>query len=92
MDNSSTTLYLLRAIARDLRVSIITNSLKLLLEAVRIGNPNLQFICLGGELKESNMSFSGAIPQRIARDDSHHGVHVLHEHQRGPEARRLQRR
>ena len=38
------------------------------LEAVRVHNPCLQFICLGGELKESNMSFSGAIPQRIARD------------------------
>jgi DeoR family fructose operon transcriptional repressor len=68
MDNSSTTLYLLRAIAREIKVSIITNSLKLLLEAVRVGNPNLQFICLGGEFKESNMSFSGVIPQRIARD------------------------
>jgi len=68
MDNSSTTLYLLRAIARNIRVTVITNSLKLLLEAVRVRNPNLQFICLGGELKESNMSFSGAIPQRVAQD------------------------
>ena len=68
MDNSSTTLYLPRHIARTIRVTIITNSLKLLLEAVRVRNPNLQLICLGGELKESNMSFSGTIPQRIAQD------------------------
>jgi DeoR family fructose operon transcriptional repressor len=68
MDNSSTTLYLLRHINRNIHVSVITNSLKLLLEAVRVGNRNLQFICLGGEFKESNMSFSGTIPQRIAAD------------------------
>ena len=68
MDNSSTTLYLLRHIPRDIRVSIVTNSLKLLLEAVRVGNPNHQFICLGGELTQSNMSFSGAIPRRVAAD------------------------
>ncbi|MGO8692561.1 MAG: DeoR/GlpR family DNA-binding transcription regulator [Rectinemataceae bacterium] len=68
MDNSSTTLYLLRYLPKDIRICIVTNSLKLLLEAVRVHNPCLQFICLGGEFKESNMSFSGAIPQRIARD------------------------
>jgi DeoR family fructose operon transcriptional repressor len=68
MDNSSTTLYLLRCIRPDIRVSVITNSLKLLLEAVRVGNPNLRFICLGGDFNESNMSFSGAIPRRIEQD------------------------
>jgi DeoR family transcriptional regulator, fructose operon transcriptional repressor len=68
MDNSSTTLYLLRYVPRDLRVCIVTNSLRLLLEAVRVANRNLSFVCLGGDFKESNMSFSGAIPQRIARD------------------------
>jgi len=68
MDNSSTTLYIIRYIPMDIQVCIITNSLKILLEAVRVRNPNLQFICLGGEFKESNMSFSGAIPQRIAKD------------------------
>jgi DeoR family transcriptional regulator, fructose operon transcriptional repressor len=68
MDNSSTTLYLLRFIPRALRVTILTNSLKLLLEALSVGNPGLRFVCLGGDFKESNMSFSGAIPQRVARD------------------------
>jgi DeoR family fructose operon transcriptional repressor len=68
MDNSSTTLYLIRHIPKDTRVCIVTNSLRLLLEAVRVRNPNLRFICLGGEFKESNLSFSGAIPQRIAKD------------------------
>jgi DeoR family fructose operon transcriptional repressor len=68
MDNSSTTLYLLRHVPRDIRVCIVTNSLKLLLEAVRVGNPNLQLICLGGELMQGNMSFSGAIPQRVAAE------------------------
>jgi len=68
MDNSSTTLYLLRFIPRDIEVCIVTNSLKLLLEAARVQNPQLRFICLGGDFKESNMSFSGAIPQRIGRE------------------------
>jgi DeoR family fructose operon transcriptional repressor len=68
MDNSSTTLYLLRYVPKDIRVSVLTNSLRLLLEAARVGNANLSFVCLGGDFKESNMSFSGAIPQRVARD------------------------
>jgi DeoR family fructose operon transcriptional repressor len=68
MDNSSTTLYLLRHIPRHVRACVVTNSLKLLLEALRVRNQNLQFICLGGELKQGNMSFSGAIPQRTAQD------------------------
>jgi DeoR family transcriptional regulator, fructose operon transcriptional repressor len=68
VDNSSTTIYLLRYIPQDIHVCIITNSLKLLLEAVQVQNPNLQFICLGGIFKESNMSFSGTIPQKIAKD------------------------
>jgi len=68
MDNSSTTLYMLRFVPRELRVTIVTNSLGLLLEAMRVGNRNLRFVCLGGDFKESNMSFSGAISQRVAKD------------------------
>jgi DeoR family transcriptional regulator, fructose operon transcriptional repressor len=68
MDNSSTTLFLLRYIPPELRVAILTNSLKLLLEGARIRNRNLEFTCLGGSFKESNMSFSGSIPQRVGRD------------------------
>ena len=68
VDNSSTTIYLVRCIPKDLHVCVFTNSLKLLLEAIQVKNQNLRFICLGGELKESNMSFSGTIPQKVARD------------------------
>jgi DeoR family fructose operon transcriptional repressor len=68
VDNSSTTIFLIRSIPRDVHVCIITNSMKVLLEAVQLKNPNLRFICLGGELKESNMSFSGMIPQKVAHD------------------------
>jgi DeoR family fructose operon transcriptional repressor len=68
VDNSSTTIFLIRCIPRNVHVCVITNSLKLLLEAVQVKNPNLRFICLGGELKESNMSFSGMIPQKVAHD------------------------
>lgn len=68
VDNSSTTIFLIRCIPRNVHVCIITNSMKVLLEAVQVRNPNLRFICLGGELKESNMSFSGMIPQKVAQD------------------------
>lgn len=68
VDNSSTTIFLIRCIPRNVNVCIITNSMKVLLEAVQVKNPSLRFICLGGELKESNMSFSGMIPQKVAQD------------------------
>jgi DeoR family fructose operon transcriptional repressor len=68
VDNSSTTICLIRCIPKDLHVCIITNSLKVLLEGVQVNNPNLRFICLGGELKERNMSLSGTIPQKVAQD------------------------
>jgi len=68
VDNSSTPIYLLRYIPEGIHVCIITNSMKLLMEAVQVQNPNLQFICLGGVFKESNLSFTGTIPQKIARE------------------------
>ncbi len=68
VDNSSTTIYLIRYIPKNIHVCIITNSLKVLLEAVQVQNPNLEFICLGGIFKMNNMSFSGTIPQKIAQE------------------------
>jgi len=59
MDNSSTTMYLIQYIPQSLRVTVVTNSMKLLLEAVRIANVNLQYVCFGGTFKESNLSFYG---------------------------------
>lgn len=59
VDNSSTTMYLVKYIPRDIHVTIVTNSLKLLLEAAKISNPNISFFCLGGTFKESNLSFFG---------------------------------
>ncbi|MBC8536907.1 DeoR/GlpR family DNA-binding transcription regulator [Feifania hominis] len=59
VDNSSTTMYLVRYIPRELHITVVTNSLKLLLEAAALQNPNIHFICFGGSFKESNLSFYG---------------------------------
>jgi DeoR family fructose operon transcriptional repressor len=59
IDNSSTTMYLAQYIPKQLNVTILTNSLKVLLEAVRTPNPNIQYFCFGGIFKEYNLSFFG---------------------------------
>lgn len=59
VDNSSTTMYLVNYIPQDIHVTIVTNSLKLLLEAAKVSSPNVSFFCLGGTFKISNLSFYG---------------------------------
>jgi DeoR family fructose operon transcriptional repressor len=59
VDNSSTTMYLCKFIPKNLRITLITNSLMLLLEASQVKNPNIQYICLGGSFGERNFSFYG---------------------------------
>lgn len=59
IDNSSTTMYLVQYIPRNLRITVLTNSLKPLLEAAQAPNPNVHYVCLGGIFKESNFSFYG---------------------------------
>jgi len=59
VDNSSTTMYLPRHIPKDLHLTVITNSMKLLLEAAKLQNPRIQYTCFGGIFRESNLSFYG---------------------------------
>lgn len=61
VDNSSTTLNLVSCINPEYRVTIITNSIRVLLEASMEGMSNLSFICLGGFLKSRNYSLTGTI-------------------------------
>lgn len=68
VDNSSTTVYLARHIPRGIKVTIVTNSIKLLMEAVRIPNPDLHYICLGGAFKESNLSLYGSATVRFGSE------------------------
>ena len=61
IDNSSTTLNLVSYIPQDYRVTIITNSIRLLVEASIADHPSLTFICLGGLLKSKNYSLTGVM-------------------------------
>lgn len=66
VDNSSTTVYLTKYIPVDLQVTIVTNSIKLLLESVNNSHPNHLYICLGGIFKDSNLSLYGNIALKNA--------------------------
>ncbi len=66
VDNSSTCLNLVRHIPMDLKITLITNSIKLLLGTVAVSHPNLSVICLGGFFHEANLSTYGTIAQNNA--------------------------
>jgi len=66
VDNSSTCLYLIQHIPEEYQVTIITNSLKLLIGSNELQKPNLMFICLGGFYHKDNLSTYGNISLRDA--------------------------
>lgn len=68
IDNSSTCLSLLQTVQADLRLTVITNSLKLLLNSTALNRPNLTMICLGGFFHGSNLSTFGALAQKNAAE------------------------
>lgn len=68
VDNSSTCIYLIKYLPRDLQITLITNSIKLLTEALESDHPNLMIVCLGGFFHRSNLSTYGAIAQKNASD------------------------
>ncbi len=59
IDNSSTCLCLLKYIPPDIKITIITNSIKLLTESTAASSPNHMVICLGGILNAANHSLYG---------------------------------
>jgi len=67
VDNSSTCLNLLKYIDNTIHVTIVTNSLQLLMESAKLNNPNLLFICLGGVFNNSNFSIYGNIALENAK-------------------------
>jgi DeoR family fructose operon transcriptional repressor len=68
VDNSSTCLYLIQYIPVDFQITLITNSIKLLMEPMESEHPNLMLVCLGGFFNASNLSTFGAISQKNAAD------------------------
>ena len=68
VDNSSTCLRLLPYIPADFQITLITNSIKLLLGSLESRHANLMCICLGGFFNGSNLSTYGDMAQRNAAD------------------------
>jgi DeoR family fructose operon transcriptional repressor len=66
IDNSSTCLSLLRHITPGLHLTVITNSIKLLLGAPESSPSNLMLISLGGLFHSANLSTYGTIAQNNA--------------------------
>ena len=59
IDNSSSTLNMIHHIHKDYQVTVITNSIRLLLDASLIENSNLTLISLGGVFRAKNFSLTG---------------------------------
>ena len=68
VDNSSTCIFLAASIPASVHVTIVTNSVKLLLEESRVLSPNHVYICLGGMFHSSNLSLYGNIALKNAVD------------------------
>jgi DeoR family fructose operon transcriptional repressor len=68
VDNSSTCLYLVQYIPEDYQITLLTNSIKLLIGSNESKHPNLMLICLGGFFNGSNLSTYGNISLKNAED------------------------
>jgi DeoR family fructose operon transcriptional repressor len=68
VDNSSTCLYLIQYIPEDYQVTLLTNSIKLLIGSNESKHPNLMLICLGGLFNAGNLSTYGNIALKNAGD------------------------
>lgn len=67
VDNSTTCVYLYKNLSPEMQVTIITNSISFLAECAKVVNPNHTVVCLGGILKNSNLSFYGNITMKNAK-------------------------
>ena len=67
IDNSSTTVNLLGNINPSYQVTVVTNSIQLLMESAWLGNPNLTMISLGGVFRAKNYSLTGGLAAEWAR-------------------------
>lgn len=61
IDNSSTTINLIKYINKDIRVTVLTNSIQVLLESAKVANNNILVISLGGIFRPNNFSTYGSI-------------------------------
>ena len=68
LDNSSTTMSLLRYVPRDIKVSVVTNSIQIMLEAGKLNNDNIVVIGLGGVFNVKNYSLTGMFSKNFAQN------------------------
>ena len=66
VDNSTTLLNLVRLVDDSKTVSLLTNSVRLLLEAERYSKNNVTMISMGGVLSTYNMSLSGQLNEEMS--------------------------
>ncbi|MDD4079900.1 MAG: DeoR/GlpR family DNA-binding transcription regulator [Eubacteriales bacterium] len=66
VDNSTTLVNLVRLVDGSKMVSLLTNSVRLLLEAERYNKNNVTMISMGGVLSTYNMSLSGQLNEEMA--------------------------
>jgi len=68
LDNSSTTMNLLCYVPNNIRFSVVTNSIQILLEAGKLNNSNITVIGLGGILNLKNYSLTGMLTNNFAQN------------------------
>lgn len=67
LDNSSTTMRFLHYVPANIRVTAVTNSIQVLLEAGKLNNNNVNVVSLGGALNVKNYSVTGLLTNRLSR-------------------------
>lgn len=68
LDNSSTTMSLLRYVPKHIKFTVVTNSIQILLEAGKLNNNNIVVIALGGMLNGKNYSLTGMLSRNFAQN------------------------
>lgn len=87
LDNSSTTMSLLRFVPGNIKINVLTNSIQVMLEAGKLANDNIVVISVGGMFNRKNYSLVGVLSKDFAKNffpdkaimscrgvDEHHGM------------------
>lgn len=68
VDNSSSTISLLKNINPLYQITVVTNSIRQLFESTTLNNPNMTMISLGGVFRAKNYSLAGSLSVDSARN------------------------
>lgn len=68
VDNSTTLVNLIKYIDNNIQMTILTNSIKVLQEYALYRKDNVTVICTGGVFNKSNLSLSGMVSDKSARE------------------------